>query len=537
MNDPRVLLTHAIIERREDDCFVVAAPDAKLAVNQEPASLARLRPDDRLAVGPYDIAVEAPPPGKDLALAVELTRPLGNAYDELVMRSRTEFISIGLGKRGWSWLLIVAMAVGFLGLPLVSALAPFGERNAVGPAAPMGRPTPPQGIASWLANADHLWLSGDVSGPHRYFAADCGACHRHPFIQVQNEACLECHRAIEQHADPTRFKFASLEAVACQSCHKEHNGMEPILLADQALCVGCHANLEEWGAKSELQPVGDFATRHPQFRAAVVIDANGPVVVRQRLKGRVAPQERSGLKFSHAAHLAEKGIKHPTKGTIRLVCGDCHRLEPGGEGMLPIRMERHCRACHVLTFDPSAPDREVPHGKPREVSAMLFDFYANKALQQRLQDRRSRPGERQLPGSQARLSREESEAALDWARQRAREVVAETIGKRACNTCHTVTPPIGDGEPWIIAPVWLADRWLPHSKFNHAKHKLVPCGDCHAASRSKSPQDVLLPGVGVCQDCHGGEAAVDKVPSTCIFCHDFHHHGLPPLRGQSARRS
>lgn len=532
-----MLLVHSFIERRDEAFHVVAAPNVDLRVNDVPTSGAPLRPGDRISVGPYEVTVEEPPPGKDLALAVTLTRPLGNAFAELMARSQMELVSVGLGKRGWSWLLVVAVMTFSLGLPLVGALQLLGERKVAQPSGTVRQAGAAPGAQGWLATADRLWLSGAISAPHRYFAADCGACHQRPFVQVQDGACLECHRTIEHHVDPNRFSFASFEAVACQSCHKEHNGIAPIVLADQALCVACHAKPEHWETKTESQSVGDFGTRHPEFRPTVVANATVPVYARQRLDGGAPPQERSGLNFPHAKHLDEKGVKHPTEGTIRLACADCHRPEPGGLGMLPIRMVDHCRRCHALTFDRNAPQREVPHGKPREVRAMLDDFYAHAALKDRLEDLLAGQGERRLPRSQASLSREEAAAALEGAQRQAREVAAETIGKRVCKTCHTVIPPRGDDEPWSIEPVLLADRWLPHAKFNHAKHELVECGDCHAARQSKSAQDVLLPGVTLCQSCHGGEASADKVPSTCITCHDFHRHGLPPMRGKPTRQS
>lgn len=527
-------LIHASLEWRDDAYYVVAVPGGEIAVNGTPTALARLSPGDRIAVGPFDIAVLEPPAGHNLALTVELARPMGDAYGAILSRSRTELTRVGLSKRGWCWLLLVAVAIVFLGLPLLAALGPSGAPDARPGAALPAPSTPAQAARRWLARADHLWLSGEISSAHRFFAGDCHVCHRRPFVQVEDEACLTCHETIEQHADPKRFHAVAFEGTACQACHKEHNGAGPILIPDQALCVACHARPGDWQAASEVGPVSDFATGHPEFRATVVVAAAGPVLARQRLAGEAPPHEESGLHFTHAKHLEPKGIKHPTKGVVRLACADCHRPEPGGLGMLPITMETQCRSCHLLLFDPDAPGREVPHGKPREVVEMLRDFYANEALRQRLEAGPAEAGARRLPRSQAGLSREEAAAALDWARRRARDVARETIGKRTCKTCHEVTPPANDDEPWGIAPVKLAQRWLPHASFPHDKHTQTPCGDCHKAAQSTKAQDVLLPGIAVCRRCHGGEAATEKVPSTCIDCHDFHRHGLPPLRSAHA---
>ena len=50
----------------------------------------------------------------------------------------------------------------------------------------------------------------------------------------------------------------------------------------------------------------------------------------------------------------------------------------------------------------------------------------------------------------------------------------------------------------------------------------MKCEDCHAARNSKESADVLIPGIANCRACHGGAHAGDKVPTSCIACHDYH---------------
>ena len=38
--------------------------------------------------------------------------------------------------------------------------------------------------------------------------------------------------------------------------------------------------------------------------------------------------------------------------------------------MQPVSMEQHCSSCHLLTFDPDHPDRELP-GEPDELLLMM----------------------------------------------------------------------------------------------------------------------------------------------------------------------
>ena len=55
-------------------------------------------------------------------------------------------------------------------------------------------------------------------------------------------------------------------------------------------------------------------------------------------------------------------------------------------------------------------------------------------------------------------------------------------------------------------------------------------GAFNAVESSISSDDVLMPAIDVCQSCHGGEVASNRVPSTCVTCHDFHMDGLAPMR-------
>jgi predicted CXXCH cytochrome family protein len=54
----------------------------------------------------------------------------------------------------------------------------------------------------------------------------------------------------------------------------------------------------------------------------------------------------------------------------------------------------------------------------------------------------------------------------------------------------------------------------------------VECDVCHEARVSEVSSDVLLPKIDVCTQCHAGESARNKVPSTCITCHIFHRPEL-----------
>ena len=49
----------------------------------------------------------------------------------------------------------------------------------------------------------------------------------------------------------------------------------------------------------------------------------------------------------------------------------------------------------------------------------------------------------------------------------------------------------------------MPDRWFAHGGFNHEKHRVVSCAECHPKAKgSEKTSDVLLPGVESCRNCH-----------------------------------
>ncbi len=526
--DPRVPLLHSEIHERDGRLHMeTVGPSHDLKLNGASVTSARLDPGSKIGLGPYELVAGTQEDGT-VTLSVELIRPLGDDFADLDARSRTRVQRVALSKRGWSWLMFIVVMAVALAAPLLASLDRAQEK-------PLARPGGEAAFLAkqigWSGTADSFWESGAMSRPHQNFAADCGSCHQKPFIQVRDGACLTCHAKIEHHADAVSFQSASFKGEDCASCHKEHTGTAPMVMDSQAFCVSCHAGLSQREAKTNLQDASDFGTGHPEFRPSVVVNAMGPVLARMEIGGDPKPVEKSGLKFPHAKHLDKRGVKHPIQGTVRLECADCHREEPGGQGMLPIAMEAHCHDCHGLQFDPAAPTRLLPHGKPRESVEQMREFYSKSALHGGVEDPKAPASVRLRRRPGIGLSPQDSAVSLNWALQKAADVATETIGKRACGTCHVVTPPgPGDAGIWDVVKPRLAARWMPKGRFDHAQHRQTACVECHDAAKSKTAMDVLLPGIETCRDCHGGEQAVAKVATTCVSCHDFHRHGLPPLK-------
>ena len=315
---------------------------------------------------------------------------------------------------------------------------------------------------------------------------------------------------------------------ACESCHKEHNGRQSIVLNQERFCARCHGDLQARTAQATVLDAADFGTDHPEFRPTVVVDNRVPLLRRVSLAEPELLKEQSGLWFPHDKHLkgrAEGGVRSP-QGNVVLDCADCHRPEPGGVGMAPLNMERDCARCHSLAFDPARPERTLPHGQPAEAQEMVRDFYARVALEGGYEADQAAPAVvRRRPGTP--LDEQERREALAWASSRAEQVLQAAFGKAMCGYCHTVLGDAATGRD--VAPVRLADRWLSKGRFDHSHHRDSACETCHAARTSASATDVLLPRLETCRTCHGGETATDKVPSTCVMCHSFHVDGLPAM--------
>jgi hypothetical protein len=154
---------------------------------------------------------------------------------------------------------------------------------------------------------------------------------------------------------------------------------------------------------------------------------------------------------------------------------------------------------------------------------MLNEYYARVALEGGYLDAKSPVivQERRRPGAPP-LSQQEKQEALAWAREQTARMTESLFTGKACTTCHKVTPPRDASDTWHIAPVRVSGVWFADAKFTHDKHTTMQCEDCHKARDSKEAADLLIPGIANCRACHGGAYASDKVPTTCIACHDYH---------------
>jgi hypothetical protein len=481
----------------------------------------------RVEIGPYLLTVEPPPPGADLAIAIELLRPLPDDLSEIKNRSRLSLAATGLAKRKPAWILFTTVLVLFLAIPAINGVLP-----------PLRALT----AHMWIT-PDQSWNPGPLAAGHDAFGRECGKCHELPFVRVRDHACLGCHQKIPGHAPTDKLQADLFGGTRCANCHADHKGGDGLVRTDSALCADCHRSLKRRFPDTALGDASDFATAHPEFRVTLWQGPGRDDVRRVAQGDKANLVERSHLKFPHVDHL--KQSIRGGKGRVTLECRSCHEPDASGRSFESVNMKKHCIECHTLEFEPAVTTRQVPHGSVDEVLLTMQEFYASIALNDVAVDtvdtgdiRRGIP----RPAG-AGVTEEQRRRALAWARAKAGKVAQDLFEARVCIVCHEVVRmPVQGGAQneiaWNVAAVHVASNWLPKSRFDHSSHRTYKCADCHdRVAKSKSSGDVAIPDIETCRLCHAGsEPVANKVVSTCVACHSFHVPGHAPM-GQRAGAS
>jgi Zn-finger protein len=272
-------------------------------------------------------------------------------------------------------------------------------------------------------------------------------------------------------------------------------------------------------------------------------------------------QMPDGLKFTHAQHLSKtNGVAEmwrnvsPGQGT-GMDCQDCHKTDPSGTRYQPVRMEAACQSCHSLGLQTiGGTVRQLPHGQPAQVIADIRAFYGSGGSFRPTglpiaRYTRARPGDVNAERRSADLARA---AALLPGKGDA--LIRATFGPGGvCGECHTVS--MGGPDQVRIAPVAQPTRYLRNGWFDHRAHTNLDvrasdgnrrwgCRDCHAAEKSNNANDLLLPTVANCQQCHVGEKGAHTAQlvrsgtvSSCAMCHDYHaDEGAPWVLKRGSRK-
>jgi len=382
-----------------------------------------------------------------------------------------------------------------------------------------------------LSGNDRVYSSGQMSPAHAFLTAKCTACHVQTAgffsAKASDQACLACHDGPIHHASQTFTPN-------CASCHQEHRGHRRLVATADTDCTQCHANLRTTGAQTKfVRDIENFGSGHPEFAAL-----------------RAGSVDPGTIKLNHAVHM-KHNLMGPN-GPVQLDCDDCHRpptstaqwrfgaaqpsaILPAQKSdmpiaaksdlpvmvsarayMAPVTYAKHCIGCHGLQFDKRFTE-SVPHDTPEVIHAFLvqkFQQYipSHPAELREMVPHRDLP-QKPLPPAVRVLTPQQ------WVAERVAES-EQLLWRKTCKQCHSLSSS-GNGELPTVAKSNITARWFPHADFNHDRHKMVKCAECHAgALTSHETADILLPGIQTCEKCHhpGTEAA----ESRCFECHTYH---------------
>jgi predicted CXXCH cytochrome family protein len=494
------------------------------------------------------VGVDADAPAPRIALTIQRTDELSHsalARDEAKAFSLSGKIP---GRRLSAWAFSLVVLAAFLAAPIYAWMSWRGVDER------------PQGF-----HADASWSSGPLSSAHASLADDCQSCHVDAFVAVTDSSCKSCHSDAHDHApltrqlaakgDPGVWRATLLRIGAafnrpegrCVDCHNEHEGAGPMPATAQQFCTDCHDGMASRLTDTIIGDAGDFGTSHPQFRPLVMVNpgtaANDEPLYR-RMTWTASLTENNGLKFPHALHLERAGgvarmarslNLRSADGGAALACASCHKPTPDRVGFQPVDMERDCQSCHSLTFESvGGVARTLRHGEPRQVVADLYAYYRSMPPTRPINlggMARRRPGGF-AEGETYNIYFRETAARPGRADDAVRAVFSRG---GACYDCHTVT---GGGTNWQVTPVHQTARFMNHGWFDHRPHDNEDCATCHAAAQSTSANQLLIPGIKTCRDCHGGEGSNADVASPCASCHEYHpgEAGAAPWRPSEDRR-
>ena len=426
-------------------------------------------------------------------------------------------------KRAMAWIALGAILIAFLAVPIYTHMT----RDRVDPDYDM----------SGAVKLDASWSTGALSKAHHGLEDNCEACHVDAFVSVRDETCLTCHEQVGDHATVPRqltsrgpmswgdsWQWAVADIFgkegpgSCTTCHTEHEGAGAMEPTPQKFCAECHDGMDSRLTDTKLENAADFGDAHPQFKAVFHPELGSDRTVRMSLASK--PREQHGLLFPHDIHMAPNGGVARMASNIgarkgyggALVCADCHTPTADKAGFLPVNMEEDCEACHSLVYDRvGSTFRSLKHGD-------VDQMQADRRARDRAPRRPIASGNRRRPGQYAR-------GGLYYQNfgRPARSYIAinQALSKNGvCGECHIPTSRNGKAD---VMPVNLRDSYYVHGWFDHKAHEQEDCTTCHAAEGSKTSEDLLMPGIAVCRDCHLGEDATKaEVPSSCAMCHSYH---------------
>jgi len=410
--------------------------------------------------------------------------------------------SLRISKRLVGFSLAATILVALFLIPLLTRVSPAFEEWQAGLPIPLTR----------------LLNPGALSAGHALFADKCSTCHKKAFHAVTEEACTSCHAAMGTHLPGNHAEQGRLDAVRCTACHPAHAGKAIARKDISPTCINCHAGIDAPVAQAR-----DFGSTHPEFQLAF---PQGKETVRVAQDKQPLPPDESGLKFSHEFHLDKKGISTPDGDTV-LTCQNCHKIDAAGNDFAPIEMKATCQQsrCHTqLLAEPVSVF--IPHGSERLPMEKTRTHYLN-SLAESPEELVRQCGP--IPKDSTGIGHAIACANLSALKFAGLNIFQSKGEMLQCGLCHTLRKTENRETPWRVTAIHINRDWHTQTVFSHAKHATSKCEDCHQKSKSARAEDLSMPDIASCRQCHTGMAgSSSKVKSRCNTCHSFHRHPTTP---------
>ncbi len=403
-------------------------------------------------------------------------------------------------------------------------------------------------------NAGHVWFGTKDTGLIAKAASvDCEQCHgdhrgRHfPMARVDDRKCQGCHfSSMAKHPEFALVKAKVMKDEGLHFSHKAH--LKAMKKANLEECQYCHEltsdrrsfqppSFDQHCAKCHLaggfvgatDPIDASAVVLPQqieapwarFRGKVEPDRRGDVIVRNlahkdpwilfnlwRIAREVDPEGMAAKRAAIERKVAELSAalkEPPTKGLSlaalkqqeQRLAGDVATLsrDPGRSAERR-KGERALERVRVqIELGPLQPSALRPRGR----SQILAEL-------------------RQLRADLANFEIAAGENLSLSPAQREQRLAAVAAMTSPCTLCHVYSGA-------LMAPLRAAVPVLNRANFTHLPHlQQLGCQACHTGiAESRKAEDVNLPGVASCQNCHRpGKSRAD-----CTECHIYHPPSEP----------
>ena len=264
----------------------------------------------------------------------------------------------------------------------------------------------------------------------------------------------------------------------CTGCHREHRGREALPGSWTAIAwIVTRTSSVSTASRASLPPRFTRIGDHPEF--AVV---------------RESKADPGTVRFNHEMHL-RSDLPDPDGGAAKLDCATCHVPDAERRYMQPVKFDNQCKRCHPLTVqvvleggderlrqEARRLAREpLPHGQPPSVvDAVAFERLLqfadkNPAVLEQTPPESKRPFPGKAPSATQRFA-----SSRSWADHQQQYVRLQLFeGAAGCRFCHQVAPERDSRGLPQVAPSNIPQRWMKDAEFDHAKHRLLNCDQCH----------------------------------------------------------